>query len=415
MKSVYYKKIFALIMTLALVGMAGGGCGDDDGTAADADGIDGAATDGAVPTDAVPDGGPCEHLGPLGESCEDDCDCQTDFRCRGLPGERACAVDCLANDACQGALPGCENNAVCDLNLGACRCMCQGGDCPTGEQCHAGYCVGCATDDHCASEVCTDPTQDHGVCRLDTETCSCGGTCGDGVCDEAEQGASTCPADCPGPCVDGEVLPYACADTTLVAWCTCVAGQWDCVDAVPSCPEPNACRRQGGSCIADPVECYEGTVSADASGCEGTTPLCCLPNDCTRPGLTYDPFGFGICCPGLRPLDALMIMESWDPETPGMQCCSTCFVKTCAPCGDGVCQLHLGETTCNCPEDCPVPPFPLVCSEQMTEACGQNYCRQEGTSCHQSIPSCVANVCEYDVQDLPGQVCDPTQGICVTP
>jgi len=393
------------------------GCGDDDSginNTNNTNDLDAQPPpDGDV--DAGPDAGPCTHEGALDDPCTDDCGCAVDLACRGWPGDQVCAVPCADWDQCQGVDLGCGNNVVCDLNVGACRCSCEGGTCPADEHCVMGYCVGCSGDGHCDGLVCTDPGADHGVCLVSTETCVCGGVCGDGVCDEAEEAARSCPQDCPGGCMEGEILPYSCPDSSQIAWCTCTGGQWDCVDPVSACPGDTDCARAGGVCVDTPANCYDGEIAADPQGCAAATPDCCVPLACTEAGATYAPYSPGLCCPGLKALVSLAIMESWDPETPGMQCCSTCFVKTCAPCGDGACQLHLGETTCNCPEDCPLPPFPLVCSDQMPEACGYNYCRQEGTDCYQSVPSCVDNVCHYDIQTVPAAICDPVAGLCGTP
>ncbi len=394
------------------------GCGDDDTGSNNANDPDAAPLhdgDVDVNVDASPDAGPCARDGVLGDPCTDDCGCALGLACRGWPDEQVCAVPCAAWDECQGADIGCPDNVVCDLNTGACRCNCAVDDCPTDEYCHSGYCVGCGTDEHCDSLVCTEPGADQPVCEWSTATCVCGGSCGDGTCDEAEDAARSCPADCPDDCVEGEILPYSCPDTSQIAWCTCVSGQWDCVDPVAACPGDTLCAQAGGMCVDTPANCYEGEIAADPAGCADTTPNCCAPLACTQAGATYAPYSPGLCCPGLKAISSLAIMESWDEDTPGMQCCATCFVSICAPCGDGVCQLHFSETTCNCPEDCPLPPYPLVCSDVVPEACGANYCRQEGADCYQSVPSCVDNVCQYDIQTIPSTVCDPVQNLCVTP
>ena len=120
----------------------------------------------------------------------------------------------------------------------------------------------------------------------------------------------------------------------------------------------------------------------------------------------------GKCCPGLRALTSAAPMESYEPDAVGTMCFANCWQLHCTPCGDGACQEHLGENYCGCPEDCPQPPYPLVCTPNVPESCGRKFCRQEGTVCHQETPSCVANLCERDVQDLANHVCDPTKGTC---
>lgn len=377
----------------------------------DASIADAVADDGQLPDGTPTDASDCTFDIPLGDPCQRDCDCVQDLVCRGLPGEQVCAVGCSVYEDCQGVLSGCAN-AICDMNFAVCRCYCETEGCGA-EQCVAGYCVGCSDDTHCAAHPCSaTPGLDTPKCRLDTETCVCGGECGDGVCDEIEQALGGCPEDCPSPCDEGAVLAHYCPDGQPVPWCLCTGGNWDCSDPMPLCAGDNDCRRMGGYCVALAGDCYNGQVAQDPYGCTTPGTLCCLA-ECVVAGMTHPP-GEGICCPGLKSVDSLMLMESFDPQVEGMTCEYGCWQQICVPCGDGACQFHLGENFCNCPEDCPHPPYDLVCSGAGYQ-CGEAFCTQQGTVCHEEAPVCLQNRCTYDTTDLAGYLCNPVTLKCEAP
>lgn len=382
---------------------------DDAGADADADADGDDVADGADgDADADADADACTGTGALGDACAIDCDCTAGLRCLGFPGEAVCSTPCTADATCTaGTVPDCDN-PFCELSLGACRCRCLGPeDCP-GEQCVMSYCVGCASDDHCAGTPCGVGTP---RCRPDTETCVCAGDCGDGTCDELEAATLTCPADCPGPCADGESHPWSCWDGTLAPWCRCDAGTWVCeADPVAACPGDTECQRGGGQCVPDAASCYEGTLLAEPLGCSGASPLCCRNETCTGAGGTYYP-GSGRCCPGLLALSSVMPMAGMLPDRDQIACFASCWVLTCTPCGDGVCELHLGENFCNCPRDCPAPDYTLYCSYGDAE-CGLPYCRMEGDVCRQETPSCSAGSCTRTTEEFPGRVCDCATRSC---
>ena len=174
---------------------------------------------------------------------------------------------------------------------------------------------------------------------------------------------------------------------------------------------PNADRRgKGGMCVASNEACTEGKVAAQPTGCTGGTPVCCEPDVCKGPGELYYPT-VGICCPGLRALDSSVPMESFIAEVEGLLCFANCWSYTYAPCGDGACEPHLGETPCTCPEDCPFPPVPFVCEDSGTY-CGRAFCRQDGPICYQEAPSCLEHLCEWVAEDHPGQTCDRQAASC---
>ncbi|MDY0003003.1 MAG: hypothetical protein RBU30_17010 [Polyangia bacterium] len=397
----------------ALIGGAPA-CSDDDDDQHDAHVPRDAAGDASA-TDAG-DAGPCVGDGALNEACDDDCDCQAGLACRGLPGGMSCQIPCAGYDECESAPLGCDLK-ICELSIGACRCPCQEGDCGD-EVCVAGYCVGCASDTDCAGHACGgDPGLGSPRCRLDVGQCVCGGLCGDSVCDPAEEAGLSCPSDC-AACTEPEALYESCSDGVRVPYCACDGsgggGSWDCVDPWDACAGETRCAREGGGCVAAEADCYGGTISATPLGCEGTYPLCCAPEPCTPAGSTHEPW-MGRCCPGLRGLPSLSPMTGMVSGSNGVSCVPTCIVLTCAPCGDGICQLHFAENPCNCPEDCPWPPSGFVCDGEGYAGCGRNACRQEGGSCLQWTPTCDSGVCSQEVEVVSGAVCDGVTDRCVAP
>lgn len=318
------------------------------------------------------------------------------------------ALRCSRYEDCASAPLDCDH-PLCDLNTGTCRCNCTESSCAPGAHCVAGYCVGCANDEHCSEHTCGDqPGLDRPRCRPDTQECVCGGTCPDGVCDPVERILGTCPADCTSPCPEGQSLAAFCMNGEAVPWCSCSGGAWACGDPSTGCPGETACARAGGQCVATADECYEGTVQADALGCSGASPLCCTLADCVGPGESYYPY-LGRCCPGLRAVPSRILIEGMIAD--GICCYDSCWALMCTPCGDGTCELHLGENFCTCPEDCPAPPAQLVCSQSAT-ACGTAHCRQDGDVCHAATPRCDAGVCSWSSEDHPGQLCDPVNRTC---
>jgi hypothetical protein len=396
---------FALVMGLvsASCGDSGGASGGDGGEDPDGSSVDGGA-------DSTVDSGPCAHQGELGDPCEDDCDCPVDARCRGISGQEVCSVPCEGYEDCAGARLGCQQDPICDMNAGACRCICEEATCPDGVCARGVYCLECVTSADCASHTCSEPDLDQPVCDPSTAECSCRGACGDGSCDGYEEATQSCPEDCTSPCQDGSVLPFSCTHGETVTWCRCESGAWVCEDPTLQCTGDTECARMGGSCAPSAGECYEGEPAADAHGCSGDSPVCCLAAECAGPGEEYYP-GSGHCCAGLRALPSLELMSGMHPDVGGVMCFSTCWVQTCAPCGDGICQPHLAENFCNCPEDCSAPPYDLSCSD-MSHECGTAYCWQDGETCHMETPLCQQGSCQWDSEQVPGAVCNTAERAC---
>ncbi len=387
--------------------------GESDGTADDGSLVDGGDIDDGSTTDGRVDGGPCEHSGELGDPCEHDCDCAEEFPCRGYPGKKVCSVVCNGYNQCSDGPLECELIAYCDLNIGACRCSCTENNCPDGV-CFSGQCVGCAVDEDCRWLSCDDdPALPAPRCRPDTEECVCAGVCGDGICDEYEEATNTCPEDCTGPCENGQTLPFSCMNGTVVEWCRCENEIWVCNEnPTQQCEGDTECEQAGGNCVSQEDHCYEGVIAADAMGCTGDMDLCCVLPSCVGIGEHFYPV-LGHCCPGLRALPPSSPSEGMIPGVEGIMCFASCWIMTCSTCGDGICQPQYSENFCNCPEDCPPPPYEMACSSVDRE-CGLPFCRQEAGGCEEHVPKCSENSCSWSVEVFPGSVCDGVKRRCVS-
>jgi len=340
-----------------------------------------------------------------------DGDADTDIEIEIEDDDDSVFIPCEKWDDCDAASMGCET-VTCDFSKGRCRCICSDNDDCEDETCYSGYCVGCATDSDCRDLDCTSASGKAPKCQVATETCICGGKCGDDICDEAEEVLGTCPKDCK-TCKTGSVKAFSCQSGQQVVWCECKNSEWDCIEN-PSglCSEPTECGKKGGQCTSD-LEYCEGHGASETFGCEGIEDICCLPDECLGAGETYYPI-FGICCAGLVTIDSNGLMENWGDENPGVICMANCWSQTCAPCGDGVCQPHYSENPCNCPEDCSQPPYTLVCNEQDRE-CGTEYCLQDGNDCIQKTPHCNVDTCSWSSERYAGQVCNSIKRKCVAP
>ena len=145
--------------------------------------------------------------------------CPEDILVCGQVYEPVCGVDgktysnkCYASVAnvdidCEGVCP-CECPAVCvemwKLKEKGCFFNECGSGCgpdgittfKTKEECKAKL-GKCNTDKDCAGSICPDIVGGNKPkCDLKTNTCYCGGICGDGYCDSIEKRDKTCPQDC---------------------------------------------------------------------------------------------------------------------------------------------------------------------------------------------------------------------------
>ena len=213
-----------------------------------------------------------------------------DGSCAAAQGEdtTTCPTDCQftcdADTDCRMAtwsLP-CGGRWTCPD--GVCEPVCDYGVCGDGhcaddeglaclEDCLEGH---CSIDSDCLYQSWNKPCEGHWDCVAGLNNCAstCGGSCGDGVCDpEAGEGGDTCPADCDaGPC------PYGVMDCFAIAWdgdlgAPCAgSGRWSCGGpaAAPTCQRV---------CDPDETHCPDGVCDVPA----GESPDSC-PDDCADHG-----------------------------------------------------------------------------------------------------------------------------------
>ena len=113
----------------------------------------------------------------------------------------------------------------------------------------------CETDKDCLGIICTQVVGgDKPKCDLSTNTCYCGGVCGDGYCDFVEKRDGTCPQDCI-KCSDG--TRYGECSTTKPKYCD--NGKLVDKCSVCECPSGQQCQPDG-SC----AEGYCGDLVCDS-------------------------------------------------------------------------------------------------------------------------------------------------------
>lgn len=142
--------------------------------------------------------------------------------------------------------------------------------------------LGCTADKDCLDTICTQVVGgDKPKCDLSTNTCYCGGVCGDGYCDFVEKRDGTCPQDC-NKCFDG--TSYGQCSTTRPKYCD----NGELVDkcSICECPSGQQCQSDGsceitksycGDLVCDPEKewkpdrCPWDCVEIIVSFKEGTT------------------------------------------------------------------------------------------------------------------------------------------------
>ncbi len=219
----------------------------DAGDACTVAGAQGVCADGL--TNCVGAGTECQSvLEPSGERCDaldNDCDGSTDEGDDICPGLETC-VDGLCIDVCfEGSCPADE---VCSDSGRCVEAACDGIDCPEGQRCVGGSCVGacdgvtCPAGQECRAGRCLDAC-DSLTCDPECQVCT------DGMCVTNCEfapcgGGETCLAD--GRCVE-----TACADVTCGAGEYCDGGT--CVDACTGavCPDGQSCMM--GECMDIPM------------------------------------------------------------------------------------------------------------------------------------------------------------------
>lgn len=288
----------------------------------------------------VPATGQCTNPdAPNGTSCDDGNGCSLGESCQaGVCGAPAAMKTCTALDACHLA-------GTCDPATGACSdpakpdgTVCDDASaCTAGEACHAGVCgqpattVTCTAMDDChvagacspATGTCTHPAKADGAQCDDSNRCTLGDACRQGVCVASSMVSCTAQSQChdvgecdpaTGSCSNPvKALGSLCDDgDACTQWEQCIDGVCGMPPARKKCPAPKACH-QPGVCQSPGGECLEAPV-ADGSACDAGT---CMAGACLPPEVVPmmmmmvdagDGAGQGSCgcgAGGLTPLLAL--------------------------------------------------------------------------------------------------------------
>ena len=332
--------------------------------------------------------GVCDpSLGEMCATCPEDCPICTDCGdgvCDATIDESCgnCAADCgaCAGDCCaENDSPGCEDGLVTP-------CMCLADPyccdfhwdslCVETAVVECGlYCPECgdALCDGAAAEDCVSCTADCGDCVGDC--CASNGTIG---CEDPAVQACVCDID-----------PFCCA----VTWdAICVGGaQLDC-DACPPCGDGlcdeaifegcHNCEEDCGVCAGD---CCE---AGDEAGCD-------------------EPLVSGCVCAQ----DAYCCAVEWDGLC--VEIATDACELYCASCGDGSCNIEVGEDCATCPVDCGSP-CPTcgdgTCDPDFDEDCGTcpldcGFCEGECCETHVS-PGCEDPFATQCVCDADPYCCD---------
>ena len=229
-----------------------------------------------------------------------------------------------------------------------------------------------------------DPTS----CTFDLSECSTTPVCGDGICHDfpftppnMRERCNNCPADC-GACT-GDCCAFnftnLCGDADVSA-CVCALEPSCCDDRW----DERCVRLAARHCELD---CSGRDIAlCGNSFCEPGEQSSC-PQDCG--GCCFDHMGFGCsaasftsCVCEIRPE---CCSEGWDATCVGLaraSCGNFCqgFAESC---GDGVCDIPLGERV-SCPEDC-VP-------ADAGATCGDGIC-EDFESCALCSDCCVGDCC----------------------
>ena len=272
------------------------------------------------------------------EPCDAINRCKSPFRCvvnPKKPEEAMCLTPCTESSAC-------SKQGIC-LTLGrqkACLCS-ENSHCPTGYTCDK------------------SAFTDRGFCKCTSSLCK---NCGNGTCDTKDgENCETCPKDCgcqsPKKCFNGICTGY-CGDQVCDPSENCT----NCPDC--GCP-------QGQECALGTCRTFCGNGTCD----KGETCKNCV-TDCACAGRKRCVSGACVGFCGDNTCDA---NESCTDCATDCGCTQkkVCIKGKCEDkskqesCGNGVCEIRLGEGCDNCPKDC-------QCNT--TTQCVANVCRSRPES-----------------------------------
>lgn len=217
--------------------------------------------------------------------------------------------------------------------------------------------------------------------------------------------------DVPPPeCVEGEERLYRCPDGERVPWCTCVGGEFACIDTpAAQCREISCDDGTEVTCEGSPPTCQEGELLAVLNSCW----KCVNPATCV-------PWGEPTC--------------EADIDCPASSYCDDCATTSCPTCDDCVagCVDHTCRTAAE-PDclrdrpDCEVGDFAIIddgcwtCVDRTTcqppapdETCAEasGVCAQPLEFCGDGFGAVPANDCAEQAlccAELPEDSCDDGQ------
>ncbi|MDP6944108.1 MAG: hypothetical protein QF464_08170, partial [Myxococcota bacterium] len=436
-------------------------CGD--GTCDEGEDAEGCPDDcGAVDISCIQDN--CE----LG-NCVDVPQCAEVITCMGSCESDACVTACIAAappeaEAMLTEIATCATAADCFVPSGP-ETVCGDGACEGDETCEscAGDCGECPVQTDCCTAHegggCTDEVCVGFICEMDATCCDeqwhegcaatalavcdvCQSTCGDGVCEAAEDSES-CPDDCVeaptegciaescdlGGCLELDICAdvlmcmEACDDVDCAEACLATApgSVVDLLTAAVACGVDNGCLSDGpkppnecvvescetGNCEAFPdcASALECMKSCDTTVCAEE---CVLATPATFHAPLYNLIDCGVANGCLTDPNVFC----GDGECTGLENYDTC-PGDCPPvCGDDVCMSP--ETAGSCPDDCEQECGDFLCTHDEDNGncpadcppeCGDDVCTapadgiigETAASCAQDCPAeCGDTFCTHD-------------------
>lgn len=310
--------------------------------------------------------------------CQDDCEVFNDC-CEGYEAECAGGVTCAEDKcpaefaACQ-ALPECEATVACAAACTTTACVVACGSGKSQAVLSAFQGLRTCTKAQCApvGPACGDGTCDEGEttenCAAD---CKAGGpVCGNGSCEATET-----PANCAADCKAGPVCGDGKCETPETA-ANCAADCKASTSPLVTCIDQQ-CNAELAACVAN-AECVKAVTCLEKCA---ATDQGCVTNCASKGGFGQQAIDLALCVAG-----------------------SSCLSGGGSPdCGNGTCGA--GETTQNCPADCPPTP----------NKCGNGKCDQGENqfNCAGDCPSACGNgVCDQFEEFWCQQDCPATQPTC---
>ncbi len=390
--------------------------------------------------------------------------CSSDTAC----GKPTCVQQ---GTQCTQTIPRCKSDGSCanELTTNAGTCIADVGrckfappqckvncDCPQGQGCIQGRCIAgivpvyCCDKAGCPSkQACTKKNGNAGTCPS-TPQCKSNSDCGGQSC---TQSGSNCIEIFP-VCIASGTCSRS-AKTVINADCKAgPSGVRQCIPRKPpqcktntDCPKTQ-CSQSGNNCITTSYSCSNGScvpapgrivqnslcrTSNGVGQCIAKPPQCKIDTDCGKPRCgnqgtscfqTEPKCSNGQCVGSTRLLPNAQCGPAGKcVKRPPAQCKVDCDCSQGQGCSSGRCVTGIVPVYCcsktGCPAgktctntngskgSCPKP----VC--QSNADCGRATCRQSGTSCVRTVPSCVNGVCRTSSVTSSG-FCNTSSGACTS-